>query len=246
MLYRIGYGAIVFQECVHLYARILLGRERLDLPRFTRDSYDLGLTILPSVTIIALAVGLILGVQAHDLLQQAHLPDMVVSLVGKAVVLEFSPLLIGILVASRAGISLAVRIATMVSRREIEGLILSGVNPVHFTVGTTLLSVLVTSFALGVWSQLLVLAGTGIWLAGSDAIPAPLFLDSLSRAITPGDLWLSVGKTLLFSLLVTLIAAIEGGSVERRPEGISRAATRTMLQGIGVILVADLIIGVLR
>lgn len=245
MLYRIGYAATVLQHCLRLYALILIGRERLDLPRFTRDSYDLGLTILPGVSVIAIAIGLILGIQTEQLLQTLAIPDLAVGLYADAVVTEFVPLLIGILVASRAGVELAVRIATMASRGEIEGLIVSGINPVHYTVGATLLAVLLMSVTLAIWAQLLVVLSSGLWLALSDALPAQQFIHTLANNVTPSDLLLGLLKVISFALLATLIAATEGGTASTRPQGIAQAASRTMLQSIAWILVADVLFGVL-
>jgi len=246
MWYRIGYAATVLWECLRLYGLILIGRERLDLPRFGHDSYDLSLVILPGVTTIAVAIGLILGIQSASLLQTINVPQLALSQLASAVVNEFAPLLVGILVASRAGVELAVRIGGMLNRHEIDGLIVSGINPVHFTVGATLLAVLLMSMALAVWAQLMMLAASGLWLAATDAVPAGLFLNTLSDTISATDLLLSIGKALLFALLVTLIAATEGGTTSQRPGGISQAASRTMLQGIAWILVVDVLFAVGR
>jgi len=246
MLYRIGYAATVFWECLRLYAAILLGRAQLDLPRFGHDSYDFSLVILPGVTVIAAAIGLILGIQTEQLLQTINLPTPAVGLLGDAIVTEFAPLLVGVLVASRAGVELAVRIGGMLNRHEIDGLIVSGINPVQFTVGATLLAVLLMSVTLVIWAQLVMLLAAGLWLAGFDAIPPGLFLNTLSESLLPGDLLLSMVKSLLFALLVTLIAATEGGTTGQRPDGISQAASRTMLQGIAWILAVDVVFAVAR
>ena len=241
MGYRIGYAATLFWQCLLLYGRILVARDRLDLPRFSRDSHELGLEILPMVTVISATAGVILGIQAHNLLQSVDIPYLAMGIVANTIVGEFSPLLIGLLVAGRAGVSLTVRIGTMVGRQEIDGLIVSGINPVQFTVGATLLAVLTMSFALVIWSQLVMLLAAGLSLSVVDAIPLGLFVDAIAHTVTVSDLMLSVAKALLFGLLVTLIAATEGSSVSRRPDATSRAATRTMLQGIAWILIADLL-----
>ena len=245
MFYRLGYSATVLWECLGLYVGILRGRERLDLAHFSSEAYSLGVGMLAPVTLIAAVVGLILGQQTDQLLQVLNIPELALHMVAHAVVLEFAPLLIGILVAARGGVALAVRIGSMVSRQEIEGLILSGVNPIHFTVGATLLAMLLVSAALGVWTELIMLGAVGLWLDLSSAVPAPLFLDAVSLALSSGDLLQGVLKTLVFSLLITLTAAHQGGTVLRRPDGISRAATRTMLQAIALILITDLLFAVI-
>ena len=241
MIYRLGYAATLFWQCLLLYGRILIGRDRLDLSRYSHDSHELGLTILPVVTVIAATAGVILGIQAHNLLQSVNIPLLAMGIVATTIVRELSPLLIGLLVASRAGVALAVRIGAMVGRQEIDGLIVSGINPVQFTIGATLLAVLTMSFTLVIWSQLVMFLAAGLSLSLVDAIPLGLFVDAIAHTISAGDLLVAVAKALLFGLLVTLIAATEGSSVSRRPDAISRAATRTMLQGVAWILIADLL-----
>lgn len=246
MIYRIGYAASVLWECLLLYTLIIVGRERLDLPRFSRDSYDLGLAILPGVSIIAASIGLILGIQTEHLLAKVDVPGLALGVFADAVVVEFAPLLIGILVASRAGVELAVRIGTMLNRREIDGLIVSGVNPVHFTVGATLLAVLLMSVSLLVWAQLVLFTASGLWLTLVDAIPPGFYVNALAQSLPPTDLLIGVAKVLSFALLTTLIAATEGGTVNHHPGGLSQAASRTMLKSIAWILITDVLFGVLR
>ncbi|HSO79053.1 MAG TPA: ABC transporter permease, partial [Chromatiaceae bacterium] len=75
-------------SCLGLYLRILGGRDRLDLPALAAALRQTGLSVLPAITLVALALGLILGSQAESVFQDLDLPRLPVLSIGVNVVLE--------------------------------------------------------------------------------------------------------------------------------------------------------------
>lgn len=240
-LENIGLALIVLRDCLQLYRNILLGRARLDLKVFVDDLREAGLSILFRLTVVAIIVGLVIGVQTENVLGEVNVPGLLLGAIGLAIIKHFAPLLVGLFVAGRSGIALAVRIGSMVLNREADGLIVSGINPIHYTVGPMLLAMLLMSFALAVWTDLIVLATAALWLWLQAGIPWSLFQDSLKGMLDAGDLLISVIKPLLFALLIALIAAVNGCRVSRHVESVSRAASRTMISAIAAIQLTSLL-----
>jgi phospholipid/cholesterol/gamma-HCH transport system permease protein len=240
-LAQFGLIAVILWQCLAHLARVLLGRERLDLPALAAQTREVGLSVLPLMTFVSIALGLILGIQTAVILEQVNAPDLLLGAIGVAVLEEFAPLLVGFFVAARGGVALAVRIGSMRQSREFDGLLVSGVPPVPFLVVPALLAMLWMSFAFAVWTNCVVLGAMGAWLSLLEHIPLTLFRDSLADSLEVGDLLGSALKPLLFAVLVALIAASNGVWVAQEPEGVSRAATRTMVGAIAAILVADLL-----
>jgi phospholipid/cholesterol/gamma-HCH transport system permease protein len=237
----IGFGALALGSCLALYARILLGRARLDMPAFSASLRQAGLSILPAITLVSASVGLILGHQIDAILTQLDLPGLVLLTVIYATVMELIPILVGILVAGRAGVALAVRQATLTVTGEMDGLLVNGIHPVQFTTGPVLLSMLIMSFAFVVWGTIVTFAAAGVWLWGVTGISPAMFLEALTVALSVGALVEALVKPLLFALLIALIATVNGTGAGRNPEGIARAATRTMIGAVTAILVTDLL-----
>lgn len=239
---QIGLAGLALSRCLGLYLRILLGTARLDLPAFTAALRLAGLSILPAITLMGLVVGAILGHQIQNVLARLDLPGLVLVSGVYAVVMEIVPILVGILVAGRAGVALAVRQATLAVSGEIDGLLANGIDPIRFTLGPVLLAMLLMSFAFAVWGSLVTLGAAAFWLWALADLPLALLLDAFNRALTPGDLLESLLKPMLFAVLVALIATVNGTVAGRDPDGIARAATRTMIGAVTAILVADLVI----
>ncbi|NEV62808.1 MlaE family ABC transporter permease [Thiorhodococcus minor] len=238
----IGLAGLALARCLGLYLRILIGKARLDLPAFAASLRQAGLSILPAITLVSLVVGLILGHQSQSILGQLDLPELILASGAYLVVMEVIPILVGILVAGRAGVALAVRQASLAVSGEIDGLLINGVDPIRLTLGPVLLAMLLMSFAFTVWGSLVTLGATGLWLWGMAGLSPASLLDAFGRALAPGDLVEALLKPLLFSLLVAVIATVNGTAAGRDPEGIGQAATRTMIGAVAAILVADLLI----
>ena len=245
-LEEIGLAWLALSSCLVLYVRILAGRDRLDLPAFAAALRQTGLSVLPAITLVAAALGLILASQAQSLFRDLDAPRLPVLTLGLVLLLELVPILVGILVAGRAGVALAVRQAGLVGSGEMEGLIVSGVDPVRFTLGPVLLAMLIMSFALTIWVALATCAALIAWLWARSGVPPALFLDALRQAVDPGDLAELLGKPLIFAVIVALIASVCGLTAGRDPLGQGRAATRTMIGAVAAILIVDLAFVLLR
>ncbi len=240
-LEQIGFAAVCLRTCLALYLGILVGRARLDLPAFASALRQAGLSILPAITLVTAAVGLILGNQTAALLMRFDLPQLILTTIADTVLMELLPILVGILVAGRAGVALAVRQAGLAASGEMDGLLVNGINPIQFTVGPTLLAMLLMSFAFVVWGTLVTFTSAVLWLWGIGGIPPTLFLDAVRQALTPADLLEALAKPQLFALLIALIATVNGTMAGRDAQGAARAATRTMIGAVTAILLTDLI-----
>lgn len=169
-LARLGIAVLALRSCLGLYLAILVGKARLDSPAFAEALRQAGLSILPAITLVTAIVGLILGSQTAAVLARFDLPGLILLTIAYAVVMELIPILVGILVAGRAGVALAVRQATLVVSGEMDGLLVTGTNPIHFTLGPVLLAMILMSFGFAVWGTLVTFAAALLWLWGTAGV----------------------------------------------------------------------------
>ena len=245
-LEEIGLAWLTLASCLGLYLRILGGRDHLDVPAFAAALRQTGLSVLPATTLVALALGLILGSQAESVFEDLDLPRLPVLALGVSVVQELVPILVGILVAGRAGVALAVRQAGLTVSGEMDGLIVSGVDPVRFTLGPVLLAMLLMSFDLTVWVGLTTCTALATWLWARVGVPPALFVDALQQSVDLADLFEALAKPLIFAVAIALIASVCGLAAGRDPDGLGRAATRTVIGAVTAILLTDLVFVLLR
>jgi phospholipid/cholesterol/gamma-HCH transport system permease protein len=185
---------------------------------------------------------MILGRQTEAVLDQFDLPSLVLLSLTYAVVMELVPILVGILVAGRGGVYLAVRQAGLIASGEVDGLLANGVHPIQFVAAPMLLAMLLMSFAFAVWTTLVTFAAAFGWLWITADLPPALFLDLLGRALDSGDLARAIAKPLLFALVIALLAVVNGTAAGRDPLAAGEAASRTMIGAVAAILVIDLLV----
>lgn len=237
---RLGLAAVALKLCLEHYLLVLIGRDRLDLPLFAGALRQSGLSILPAITLVMAALGLILGHQAAAVLNNFNLPSLVLRSISYALIMELIPLLVGIMVAGRAGVALAVRQATLAVSGQMDGLLVSGINPITFTTAPVLLAMLAMSFAFVIWGSLVTLGVALLWLLMESDVNAADLADALRQSLVLTDLIEALAKPLLFAIVIALIATVNGSLAGRDPDGIGRAATQTMLGAVTAILLIDL------
>jgi phospholipid/cholesterol/gamma-HCH transport system permease protein len=161
--------------------------------------------------------------------------------VGISVVREFGPLITGILVAGRTGSSLAARIGTMRISQEIDALQVMGINPVRFIVAPTLIAMAVMVPILTFWADLVMLAGAGWYISVSLGMSMGAYVDRIIEIVTVDDIMHGLAKSVLFSVLITLVGVINGANVTGGAEGVGRMTTRSVVLAISAIIVTDMV-----
>jgi phospholipid/cholesterol/gamma-HCH transport system permease protein len=237
----LGLAGRTLLECLASYGAILVGRAQLDLPALAAALRQSGLSILPALTLVSAALGVILGRQAGMVLENFNFPGVLLFTITYAVVQELVPLLVGVLVAGRAGVALAVRHATLVVTGQMDGLLVSGINPIRYVTGPVLLAMLAMSFAFLVWGSLVTLGTAYLWLFFASDVPPYQLVDAVRSSLGPPDIREAIAKPLVFAVVIALIATVNGTVAGRDPEAIAEAATRTMIGAVTSILLIDLL-----
>ena len=89
-------------------------------------------------------------------------------------------------------------------------------------------------------------AALAAWLWGRAGVPPALFIDALGQSMDLADLVEALAKPLIFAVSVAVIASVCGLAAGRDPDGLGRAATRTMIGAVTAILLTDLVFVLLR
>jgi phospholipid/cholesterol/gamma-HCH transport system permease protein len=240
-LAQLGLAGQTLQQCFGHYFAVILGRESLDLPALAASVRQAGLSILFPLALIAAAMGVILGRQAVQTLELINLPGILLFTITYAVVQELMPILVGVLVGGRAGVALAVRHATLVVTGQMDGLLVMGINPIRFVTAPVLLAMLAMSFAFLIFGTMVTVGTAYLWLLAFSDVPPYQLMDAIRGTLGPYDLPQAISKSLVFALVIALIATVNGSMASRDPEAIGDAATRTMIGAVTSILLIDLL-----
>jgi len=204
-----------------------------------------GIEALPIATLLATAIGFMLAVQSLYSLGLFGAQSFAHVGIGLALVREFAPLIIGVLVSGRSGSALAARLSTMTINQEVDALRAIGINPVRFLVAPTLLAMVIMLPALTMWADLVGLAAAGMFVSASLDVSFAAYVSNTAEVLSVNDLLHGLGKSVLFAVLIAIIAAVNGSRVTGGSEGVGRVTTRAVVHALSAIIVADMVFGFL-
>ena len=210
---------------------------------FVRALFDAGVLSVALICLSGFTVGMVLGLQLHTTLTRFGAEEGLGAVVGLSLVRELGPVLTGLLVTGRAGSAITAEIGAMKSTEQLDGLRMMAIDPMHFvalpralalTIAMPLLNGLFIVFAIaGAY-------GVGVWRQGLDG---GVYLAGLEDAVLFGDdVGQSLIKSVIFGVLLGLIATYKGHSCNPDAAGVARATTSTVVTASVCILLADYVI----
>lgn len=205
------------------------------------EAVEIGIAALPIATLLAATIGLMLALQGIDTLATFGAESQIVIGVAFGVTREFAPLITGILVAGRSGSALAARLATMTINQEVDALRVMGVDPVRFLVIPSLLAAIVMVPALTLWSMIVSQLAAGLYVQETLGIDLAVYIQQTFEILRASDLLHGLSKSVIFAVVIVVIAVVNGGSVTGGAEGVGRRTTRTVVHCISAIILTDML-----
>ncbi|MFG0306870.1 MAG: MlaE family ABC transporter permease [Phycisphaerales bacterium JB040] len=200
-----------------------------------------GVSSIVIVSLVSGAVGLILALQLAPPLDDFGVRDQLASIIGVAVFRELGPLIGAIVLTGFAGASIAAELGTMVVSEEIEALEAHALDPVRFLVVPRVLAATVSMTALGVISSFVAIGAALLISITALDIPFATYMTNTLEQAKLVDFLTGVFKSMIFGLLIGAIACENGLAVRGGAAGVGKATTRTVVECIVAIVVADLI-----
>jgi phospholipid/cholesterol/gamma-HCH transport system permease protein len=199
----------------------------------------IGVNAMPIVSLIALLMGLILGMQSAHQLRQFGASLFIADLVGVATTRELGPLITAIVVAGRSGSAIAAEIGTMVVTEEIDALRTMGLHPIRYLFVPRILAVTVAVPLLSVMANTIAILGGLLIGVVHLGIGPQTYFDRTVQALVMDDVVTGLVKAMVFGVIIGNVGVYEGYHVRGGAEGVGRATTQSVVSAIFLIIVAD-------
>lgn len=203
---------------------------------------ECGPSAVPIVTMISLLVGLILAFVGAVQLALFGAELYIADLVALGMTREMGALMTAIIMSGRSGAAFAAQIGTMNVNMEVSALKVMGFSPVDFLVLPRLIALILVMPFLGLYSDLLGIAGGALVGLTFFDIPASQFLMRTSQAVDLTDFFIGLFKCSLFGVLIALSGCMRGVQCGRTASAVGDAATSAVVTSIVLIVVADSIV----
>jgi len=199
----------------------------------------LGSSALPIVLLLSGLIGFTLALQSGLQLSKYGAAIFLADGIGISMITEIGPLMTAVILAGRSGSAITAELATMTVQEEVAALQSMSVNPLQFLVLPRFWALSITQPLLTIASALAgVFAGAVVALLFFDISPSAFF-NEVQQAVQMQYLWQMAIKSLTFSWLIVLIAAVKGLGVRGGADAVGRATTACVVTCIFAIVLAD-------
>jgi phospholipid/cholesterol/gamma-HCH transport system permease protein len=198
-----------------------------------------GISLLPMVSFIAIALGLLIIGQTVAQLARFGAQGYIGTVMVTVVVRELGPLLTAILVLARSGTSNVVELGMSRALGEVEALESLGIDPVHYLVVPRVIGLAAAVFCLTTY-LILIATGSGYLFAFLQDVPLTpaAYFSQIGDALRWQDFVLLALKTLMFGVIIAVVSCYHGLARPLRVEDVSRVTARAVVETIiGCVLV---------
>ena len=212
---------------------------------FSAGIYSIGAQALGITAMVGFLIGVVLSYLSAEQLRLYGADTFIINILGVGIIRELGPVICSILIAGRSGSAITAQLGVMRVTEELDALSVMGIS-------RSLRLILPKMAAMAVALPLLILWTSGVALVGG-AVSAKVelgmsifqFFAGLPAAVPAVNLWLGVGKGVVFGVLIALIACHFGLRIQPNTESLAVGTTRSVVTSITAVIVADAIFAVI-
>jgi phospholipid/cholesterol/gamma-HCH transport system permease protein len=199
----------------------------------------IGVNSVPVVMTTAISTGMVLALQSYTGFKRFGAESLIGAVVSLSMTRELGPVLTGLMVAGRAGASMAAELGTMKVTEQIDALTTLATNPMKYLVVPRFVASTVMMFFLTVLGMMIGVTGgyfVGVKVLGTN--PVTYYNQSINNTEMT-DIWYGLVKALVFGAVVGLIGCYKGFNTEGGAEGVGKATTGAVVISSMLILILD-------
>lgn len=201
--------------------------------------YHMGAAALPITALVGFMIGIVLAYLMSRQLRQFGADTFIVNILGIALIRELGPVLAAILMAGRSGSAMTAQIGVMRVTEELDAMRVMGIaQGFRLVLPRTLASALAMSL-IAVWTTAAAMLGGMLAAELVLGVSPAYFFATLPDAVAIGNLWLGLGKSVVFGVLIALIACHFGLRVKPNTASLGQGTTASVVTSITLVLLVD-------
>jgi len=204
-----------------------------------RQMEFIGNQSLVIIIMSAFSIGSVFGLQVGMVFKTFSAEGQMGIATATALTRELAPMMTAFLITGRAGSAITAEIATMKVNEQVEAMESMGVSPIHYLVVPRLIAAF---FMTPLLSGVFVFVGVlGSFLVGTLVfnVDEGLYFYKITDQLVHKDILMGLEKSVLFSVVIALIACQFGLSASGGAKGVGQATTNSVITMLLMILLLD-------
>lgn len=206
--------------------------------------FRIGARALPVTALVGFTIGVVLAYLMSRQLRLFGADTFIVNILGLSIIRELGPMLAAILIAGRSGSAITAQIGVMRVTEELDAMRVMGIARGYRLVLPRAIAMAIAMPLISVWTTLAALLGGMLAADVVLGVTPAYFFATLPPAVAISNLWLALGKSVVFGLLIALIGCHYGLRVKPNTESLGQGTTASVVTAITVVLLVDAVFAV--
>ena len=211
----------------------------LKLRNIFRQMEFVGVNSLFVVILTGAFTGAVLALQSYNALKRFGAESLVGPTVALSMARELGPVLTGLMVTGRAGSAMATELGTMRVTEQIDALYTMAVNPIKYLVSPRILAGVLMMPVLAVVTDFVGVLGGYFVAVKMLGVNSGVYIGRTVDFVKAQDIFDGLIKASVFGLILSIVACYHGFNTTGGAAGVGEAATKSVVMGCVLILVAD-------
>ena len=214
-------------------------------PEISITVYESGVRALGITALVGFLIGIVLSYLSALQLKLFGAEIYIIDILGLSVIRELGPLLAAILVAGRSGSAMTAQIGIMRVTEELDALSAMGISHSMRLVLPKVAALTMVMPLLSVWTSATALIGGMFSAQNTLDISYQQFLIKLPDAVPLLNVFIGLGKSAVFGLMIALIACHFGFRIKPNTESLGNETTNSVVAAITVVIMVDALFAIL-
>jgi phospholipid/cholesterol/gamma-HCH transport system permease protein len=234
-----SYGRLTRMVLLALYA---LRKAPTYISEVVDQYMYIGKRSLPLITVSAVFMGLLMGVQLGTQMSPTTPAWVEGGLILRTVLLEMGPIIMGVVLAGRVGSGIASEIGTMKVTEQVDALRTMGIDPVEYLVMPRLLSGTIAFTMMIVFFDFLAIMASFVSSYFTIDMSWSGFVKGMRAEYVQTDVYTTLIKAFIFGFVIIIFGTFFGLETKMGAKGVGASTTRAVMWSAIGIIVLDYVI----
>lgn len=195
-------------------------------------------TAIPGI-LMAIPFGVIVSAQVGNIVHQLGANSLIGAAGGLGVIKQGAPLATGLLLGGAGAAAIAADLGARTIREEVDAMKVMGIDPVQRLVVPRIVAMLIVAPLINILIIVVgIVAGYIVAIAALGVTPGS-YWESFGAFTTPIDVWVSLGKSLIFGYLVVIVSCQRGLEAKGGPRGVADGVNAAVILSVVCIAVVN-------
>ena len=207
--------------------------------------FRVGTQALGITALVGFLIGVVLSYLSAEQLKAFGANIFIINLLGMGIIRELGPVIAAVLVAGRSGSAITAQLGVMRVTEELDALSVMGIPHTVRLILPKIVALAIAMPLLILWTSGIALIGGAIAASTQLGISVNSFMSGLPGAVPTVNIWLAMGKGVVFGALIALVACHFGLRVQPNTESLGIGTTNSVVTSITAVIIADAIFAVI-